>query len=108
MKRPKKSQDKPDSPALSAWEQFVQLLTLCYEAWHSWPLYLRIVAGVILGLIVGLLLGAIAEDDQPHEESQPAAVVAPAEAEKKPAEEKTKEPPKQTVHTHARDILHTM
>ena len=108
MKRPEKKTKptaaKSTKPQSSFWAQVVQLLGLFYEAWHSWPLYLRIVAGVITGLIVGVLLGRIADEGLPQPVEQPPAAVTPAEPEKK----KEEVPEKQTVHTHARDILHAM
>ena len=59
MKRPK----KPDSkPAANFWEQFLGLLGRGYELWHGWPLYLRILLGVIFGLAFGLVLAGIAGD----------------------------------------------
>lgn len=50
------------SPRLSAWAQFLNGLNRGYEMWHGWPLYLRIVAGVIGGLAFGLLLAYLAQE----------------------------------------------
>ena len=54
------------------------------QVWQSYPLYLRILAGVIAGLIVGLLLAQIAGDE----------LVKPTD--------------KQTVHSHAAGLLHAL
>lgn len=95
--------------SVSAWERFLALLNRCYEVWHSWPLYSRIIAGVILGLIVGLALGALADQEKPPETPAAVGETTPPSAaqsrEGKPAE--TPAPP-QTIQTHARDILYLM
>lgn len=110
MTRPKKKQPPAPVSGQSVWARFLNILQRCYEAWHAWPLYLRIVIGVIAGLAVGLALGAIAAKDEPQPKEAPAAVVAPAES--APAEsaptEKAPKPVPPTVHTYARDILHAM
>lgn len=110
MKRGKKDAPQVESKSVSAWEQFLALLGKCYETWHGWPLYLRIVIGVIAGLIVGLALGAIADEGKPQD--PPAAVQAapqpPADALPDGAQPAEPPAPPKTIHTHARDILHVM
>lgn len=62
MKQQPKKPPKTESTSVSAWERFTTLLGYLYETWHAWPLYLRILIGVIAGLAFGLALAGIAGD----------------------------------------------
>jgi Na+/H+-dicarboxylate symporter len=105
MKRPKKPDPKPAANPVRIWEQFLGLLGRGFEIWHGWPLYLRILIGVIAGLAVGLALGAVAEDRT--QEPPPAAVAEPPATDPS-AEPEPKPPQPQTIHTHAANILQVM
>ncbi len=77
MKRPTKTEAK--STAVEG-----SLLSRAFHTWHAWPLYFRIMLGVIAGLIFGLLLAWIAGDSL-----------------KKPTEHLS-------IHNHAADLLHAL
>lgn len=80
MKRPKKTTVKSDEPRMPR----TPLLSRVFQTWHGWPLYLRILIGVIAGLVFGLVLAVIAGNSlkQPTEHS--------------------------SIHNHAADLLHAL
>jgi len=84
MKRPKKTTPKSEAAVTAARPGMLSLLRHGYGAWHAWPLYLRILIGVIAGLIVGLLLGAIA------------------------GESPTRRTEHSSIHNHAVDVLQAL
>ena len=47
-------------PAVKSAEPRVPLLSRVFQTWHGWPLYLRILIGVVAGLVFGLVLAGIA------------------------------------------------
>ncbi len=80
MKQAKKAAAKSAEPRTPR----TPLLTLVFQTWHAWPLYLRILIGVVAGLAFGLLLAAIAGD----------SLKAPTEH--------------SSIHNHAADLLHAL
>lgn len=78
MTRPKKPAVKEDhAPREPIWSR-------AFGVWHGWPLYLRILIGVVAGLVFGLILAGIAGDSL-----------------KEPTE-------KPTIHNHAAELLHAL
>jgi Na+/H+-dicarboxylate symporter len=77
MKRAKPKESTPSEPRVPIW-------TRAWHTWHAWPLYLRILIGVIAGLVFGLILTGIAGK----------AVTEPT--------------PHPTIHNHAAELLHLL